>query len=44
MRWPPVVVDVSWLAIGHVDEVVTFVPAKTKTGFKVRPSSHGEGQ
>jgi Protein-arginine deiminase (PAD) len=35
MQWPPIVVDVSWLAIGHVDEVVTFVPAKTDPGFKV---------
>jgi len=35
MQWPPIVVDVSWLMIGHVDEVVSFVPAKTKTGFKV---------
>jgi len=35
MQWPPIVVDVSWLMIGHVDEVVNFVPAKTKTGFKV---------
>ena len=35
MQWPPIVVDVSWLMIGHVDEVVSFVPAKTQTGFKV---------
>jgi len=35
MQWPPIVVDVSWLMIGHVDEVVNFVPAKTKAGFKV---------
>ena len=35
MQWPPIEVDVSWLMIGHVDEVVSFVPAKTKTGFKV---------
>jgi protein-arginine deiminase len=35
MQWPPIVVDVSWLMIGHIDEVVSFVPAKTKTGFKV---------
>jgi Protein-arginine deiminase (PAD) len=35
LQWPPIVVDTSWLAIGHVDEVVNFVPAKTKKGFKV---------
>jgi len=35
MQWPPIVVDVSWLMIGHVDEVVSFAPAKTRTGFKV---------
>jgi protein-arginine deiminase len=35
MQWPPIVVDTSWLAIGHVDEVVNFVPAKGKAGFKV---------
>ena len=35
MQWPPIFVDTSWLAIGHVDEVVNFVPAKTKAGFKV---------
>jgi protein-arginine deiminase len=35
VQWPPIVVDTSWLKIGHVDEVVNFVPAKTKAGFKV---------
>ena len=35
VQWPPIVVDTSWLVIGHVDEVVNFVPAKTKAGFKV---------
>jgi protein-arginine deiminase len=34
-QWPPVVIDTSWLFIGHVDEVVNFVPAKTKTGYEV---------
>ncbi len=34
-QWPPIIVDTSWLAIGHVDEVVNFVPANTKIGFKV---------
>jgi protein-arginine deiminase len=35
VQWPPIVVDTSWLAIGHVDEIVNFVPAKAKAGFKV---------
>jgi hypothetical protein len=35
LQWPPIIVDTSWLAIGHVDEVANFVPAKGKTGFKV---------
>ncbi len=40
-QWPPVVVDTSWLLIGHVDEVINFVPAKNEAGFKVLlPSPH----
>ncbi len=35
VQWPPIVVDTSWLAIGHADEVVNFVPAKSAAGFKV---------
>jgi protein-arginine deiminase len=35
VQWPPIVVDTTWLLIGHVDEVVNFVPAKGKPGFKV---------
>jgi protein-arginine deiminase len=35
VQWPPIIVDTSWLTIAHVDEVVNFVPAKGKTGFKV---------
>ena len=35
MQWPPIVVDTSWLAIGHADEVVNFLPARTAAGFKV---------
>ena len=35
IQWPPIVVDTSWLTIGHVDEVVNFVPAKTALGYKV---------
>jgi protein-arginine deiminase len=32
---PPLVVDTSWLGIGHVDEVVSFVPAPGRPGFRV---------
>jgi hypothetical protein len=35
VQWPPIVVDTSWLVIGHVDEIVNFVPAKSAAGFKV---------
>jgi protein-arginine deiminase len=35
LQWPPIVVDTSWLMIGHVDEVVQFVPAKNEAGFRV---------
>jgi protein-arginine deiminase len=35
LQWPPIVVDTSWLMIGHVDEAVNFVPAKTQRGYKV---------
>lgn len=34
-QWPPVFVDVSWLTIGHVDEVVNFVPAPDRKGWRV---------
>ena len=35
VQWPPVIVDTSWLLIGHVDEVVNFVPAANEVGFRV---------
>ena len=31
----PIVLDTSWLAIGHVDEFVQFVPANTPRGWKI---------
>jgi len=34
LQWPPLVLDVSWLTIGHVDELVNFVPAPGKPGFR----------
>ncbi|MBB6053502.1 protein-arginine deiminase family protein [Armatimonas rosea] len=33
-QWPPVFVDVSWLTIGHVDEVLNFVPAPDRKGWR----------
>lgn len=35
LQVPPVFVDTSWLVIGHVDEVVNFVPSAGACGFKV---------
>jgi protein-arginine deiminase len=35
VQWPPIYVDTSWLTIGHVDEIVNFVPARSKAGFKL---------
>lgn len=31
----PFEVDTSWLAVGHVDEVISFVPAPGRKGFKL---------
>ena len=31
----PIILDTSWLAIGHVDEFVQFVPADTPRGWKM---------
>lgn len=31
----PIILDTSWLAIGHVDEFVQFVPADTPRGWKI---------
>ena len=35
VQTPVVTVDTSWLLIGHVDEVVSFVPAPDRQGFRV---------
>ena len=35
VQWPPIVLDTSWLSIGHVDEIINFVPARTSIGYKV---------
>ncbi len=35
LQWPPLFIDTSWVLIGHVDEVVSFVPAPDRMGFRV---------
>jgi protein-arginine deiminase len=35
MQGPPLVVDTTWLIVGHVDEVFSYVPAKTPRGWKL---------
>jgi protein-arginine deiminase len=32
---PAITVDTSWLEVGHVDEVINFVPAPNEPGFRV---------
>lgn len=34
LQWPPVFIDTTWLQIGHPDEVVLFVPSRSRLGFK----------
>lgn len=34
VQCPPLYLDVSWLTIGHVDEIINFVPAKGGKGFR----------
>jgi protein-arginine deiminase len=31
----PVVIDTSWLAVGHVDEIISFVPTKSRRGWTI---------
>lgn len=35
LQVPPLFIDTSWLIIGHVDEVVNFVPAANQKGFRI---------
>ncbi len=39
VQGPPLVVDTSWLAVGHVDEALSYVPANTERGWKLLRSS-----
>ncbi len=34
LQCPPLYLDVSWLTIGHVDELINFVPAPNRKGFR----------
>lgn len=31
----PVVIDTAWLAVGHIDELIAFVPSNTPRGWKL---------
>ncbi len=31
----PLIIDTAWLSVGHIDEIVAFVPADTERGWKV---------
>jgi hypothetical protein len=31
----PISIDAGWLSVGHVDEMISFIPAKSKLGFKL---------
>ncbi len=35
VQGPPLYVDTSWLHVGHIDEVLSFVPAETPRGWKL---------
>ncbi len=37
----PIEIDTSWLAVGHVDEIISFVPASSPLGFKLLLASPG---
>ncbi len=40
----PFSIDTSWLLVGHVDEAVTFIPAKAQKGFKMLIASTEEAK
>lgn len=35
VQGPPLMVDTSWLLVGHVDEYLSYAPAKTALGWKL---------
>src|SRR6185369_4583364 len=37
----PIQIDTNWLAVGHVDEIMTFVPASDEKGYKLLMASPG---
>ena len=40
----PIEIYTDWLAVGHVDEIVTFVPARNEKGFQVLLASPRKAQ
>jgi protein-arginine deiminase len=40
----PIELYTDWLTVGHVDEIITFVPAETKEGFKTLLASPKKAQ
>ncbi|ALN55799.1 protein-arginine deiminase family protein [Lysobacter yananisis] len=40
----PIEIDAGWLNVGHVDEIITFVPASGKLGFKLLLASPRQGR
>ena len=39
VQGPPLVLDTNWLFVGHVDEFLSYVPAKTPRGWKLLVAS-----
>jgi hypothetical protein len=35
LQWPFIEIDVNWLDVGHVDEVINFIPGNSSNTFKV---------
>jgi len=35
VQGPPLYVDTSWLHVGHIDEVISFIPAENALGWKL---------
>ncbi|MBL8602034.1 MAG: hypothetical protein JNK72_08925 [Myxococcales bacterium] len=44
VQGPPMLVDTSWLTVGHVDEFMSFIPANTPRGWKLLWASPREGR
>jgi len=44
VQGPPVVINTAWLAVGHIDETTSWVPAKTPRGWKLLLASDDLGK